>query len=113
MGQGERALQEATAAIAARHSGRIALEVAFDEDLAHAIEAGADLFLMPSRYEPCGLNPMYSQRYGTPPVARLLEIPCQYLKNLVHQPVLLSMLILRNVDRLSNLDTNDRPGVDL
>jgi starch synthase len=70
VGQGERALQEAMAAIAARHLGRIALEVAFDEDLAHAIEAGADLFLMPSRYEPCGLNQMYSQRYGTPPVAR-------------------------------------------
>jgi starch synthase len=70
VGQGERALQEAMAAIAARHPGRIALEVAFDEDLAHAIEAGADLFLMPSRYEPCGLNQMYSQRYGTPPVAR-------------------------------------------
>ena len=70
VGQGERALQEAMAAIAARHPGRIALKVVFDEDLAHAIEAGADLFLMPSRYEPCGLNQMYSQRYGTPPVAR-------------------------------------------
>jgi starch synthase len=46
------------------------VQVGFDEDLAHAIEAGADLFLMPSRFEPCGLNQMYSQRYGTPPVAR-------------------------------------------
>jgi starch synthase len=70
VGTGERALQESMAAIAARHAGRIAVKVAFDEDLAHAIEAGADLFLMPSRYEPCGLNQMYSQRYGTPPVAR-------------------------------------------
>ena len=42
----------------------------FDEGLAHRIEAGADVFLMPSRFEPCGLNQMYSQRYGTPPVAR-------------------------------------------
>jgi starch synthase len=41
-----------------------------NEGLAHRIEAGADLFVMPSRYEPCGLNQMYSQRYGTPPVAR-------------------------------------------
>ena len=46
------------------------MQVAFDEDLAHAVEAGADLFLMPSRFEPCGLNQMYSQRYGTPPVVR-------------------------------------------
>jgi len=42
----------------------------FDEEFAHLVEAGADLFLMPSRFEPCGLNQMYSQRYGTPPVAR-------------------------------------------
>jgi starch synthase len=42
----------------------------FDEARAHMIEAGSDLFLMPSRYEPCGLNQMYSLRYGTPPVVR-------------------------------------------
>jgi len=70
LGKGERALEEAMSAIAARHPGRIAMQVAFDEDLAHAIEAGADIFLMPSRFEPCGLNQMYSQRYGTPPVVR-------------------------------------------
>jgi starch synthase len=70
IGTGDRALEQAMGAIAARHPGRIAVKVVFDEDLAHAIEAGADIFLMPSRYEPCGLNQMYSQRYGTPPVAR-------------------------------------------
>jgi len=70
IGKGEGELERALAAAAARHPGRIAVRIAFDEELAHAIEAGADLFAMPSRFEPCGLNQMYSQRYGTPPVAR-------------------------------------------
>jgi starch synthase len=42
--------------------------IGFNEGLSHLIEAGADMFLMPSRFEPCGLNQMYSQRYGTPPL---------------------------------------------
>jgi len=46
------------------------VRIGFDNGLAHRIEAGADLFLMPSRYEPCGLNQMYSLRYGTVPVVR-------------------------------------------
>jgi len=70
VGKGEHELEGALATAAAHHPGRIAVRIAFDEDLAHAIEAGADLFVMPSRFEPCGLNQMYSQRYGTPPVAR-------------------------------------------
>jgi starch synthase len=48
----------------------VATTIGFDERLAHQIEAGADLFLMPSRYEPCGLNQMYSLRYGTLPIVR-------------------------------------------
>jgi len=48
----------------------VAVRIGFDNALAHRIEAGADLFLMPSRYEPCGLNQMYSLRYGTVPVVR-------------------------------------------
>ncbi len=50
------------------YPGRMKLFFEFDESLAHLIEAGADIFLMPSRYEPCGLNQMYSLRYGTIPV---------------------------------------------
>ena len=46
----------------------VSVFVGFDEPLAHLVEAGADIFLMPSRFEPCGMNQMYSQRYGTPPV---------------------------------------------
>ncbi len=56
--------------MASDYPGRIAVRVGFDNRLAHLIEAGADLFLMPSRYEPCGLNQIYSLRYGTVPVVR-------------------------------------------
>ena len=52
------------------HPGRIAAHIGFDGPQAHRIEAGADIFLMPSHYEPCGLNQMYSLRYGTVPVVR-------------------------------------------
>ncbi len=51
-----------------RHPGQVHDRIGFDEGLAHLIEAGSDLFLMPSQFEPCGLNQMYSQRYGTVPV---------------------------------------------
>jgi len=70
LGRGERALEEALRALAARHSRSVAVRLEYSEALAHRIEAGADLFLMPSRFEPCGLNQLYSLRYGTPPVAR-------------------------------------------
>jgi len=56
--------------MAADHPDRIALRLGYDDGLAHRIEAGADMFLMPSHYEPCGLNQMYSLRYGTVPVVR-------------------------------------------
>ncbi|HWS76586.1 MAG TPA: glycogen synthase GlgA [Quisquiliibacterium sp.] len=70
LGSGEAALQDGWQAVAHRHPGRCAVVLGFDEALAHRIEAGADLFVMPSRFEPCGLNQMYSMRYGTPPVVR-------------------------------------------
>ena len=70
LGRGEHEHEAALSAAAARHPGRVACAIGFNEELAHLIEAGADMFLMPSRFEPCGLNQMYSQRYGTPPVAR-------------------------------------------
>lgn len=56
--------------LAARRPTRFSVVVGFSEELAHMIEGGADLFLMPSRFEPCGLNQMYSLRYGTVPVVR-------------------------------------------
>lgn len=70
LGNGERAFEDGFRALQARHPGRVAAMIGFDERLAHRIEAGADIFLMPSRFEPCGLNQLYSLRYGTPPIVR-------------------------------------------
>ena len=56
--------------LAAAYPDRIGVRIGFDEGLAHLIEGGADMFLMPSRFEPCGLNQMYSLRYGTVPIVR-------------------------------------------
>src|SRR3954470_13523766 len=68
LGSGDPALQRRFQQLASDHPGQIAIQIGFDESLSHQIEAGADSFLMPSRFEPCGLNQMYSQRYGTPPL---------------------------------------------
>jgi starch synthase len=56
--------------MAASHPRKIGVHIGFEEGLAHLIEGGADIFLMPSRFEPCGLNQLYSLRYGTVPVVR-------------------------------------------
>ena len=69
VGVGERDLVSALKAQAVRHPGDFVVVNEFDESLAHQVEAGCDMFLMPSRFEPCGMNQMYSQRYGTPPIA--------------------------------------------
>jgi len=70
LGNGEPEYEAFFRQMAAEHPGRIAVRIGFDNGLAHRIEAGADMFLMPSRYEPCGLNQIYSLRYGTVPVVR-------------------------------------------
>src|ERR1041384_8060068 len=62
--------QRAYLDLARRFPGRAAVRVGFDEGLSHRIEAGSDFFLMPSRFEPCGLNQMYSLHYGTVPIVR-------------------------------------------
>ncbi|MBM3394369.1 MAG: glycosyltransferase, partial [Betaproteobacteria bacterium] len=68
LGSGDAGMQDALQDLARAHPGQVAVHIGYDEGLAHQIEAGADMFLMPSRFEPCGLNQMYSQRYGTVPV---------------------------------------------
>lgn len=70
LGTGEFSLERLLSELVERYPNRVAARLSFSEGLAHRIEAGSDLFLMPSRYEPCGLNQMYSLKYGTVPVVR-------------------------------------------
>lgn len=70
LGSGDAQQEAGFRALAARHASWAQVSIGFDESLAHQIEAGADAFLMPSRFEPCGLNQMYSLRYGTLPIVR-------------------------------------------
>jgi starch synthase len=70
LGTGDRRYEDLFRALAAAYPGRVAFKFAYDNALAHKVEAGADIFLMPSRYEPCGLNQIYSLKYGTVPVVR-------------------------------------------
>lgn len=70
LGSGEAGYEAALRQQAARYADRLAVRIGYDEGLAHRIEAGADMFLMPSRFEPCGLNQLYSLRYGTVPIVR-------------------------------------------
>jgi starch synthase len=70
LGTGDPAYQDFWRRLSVAHPKQIAARIGFDEGLAHLIEAGADMFLMPSRFEPCGLNQMYSLRYGTVPIVR-------------------------------------------
>jgi starch synthase len=70
IGNGEAYYENLFRSLAAHYPGRVLVKIGFDDMLSHKVEAGADLFLMPSRYEPCGLNQFYSMKYGTPPVVR-------------------------------------------
>jgi starch synthase len=70
LGSGDADLEERLQQLAKLHPKRLSVNIGYDEELAHQIEAGANMFLMPSRFEPCGLNQMYSMRYGTIPIVR-------------------------------------------
>jgi starch synthase len=70
LGKGDKKFQKIFTDISEKHGGMVSVTIGFDDSLAHRIYAGADFFLMPSRYEPCGLGQLISQRYGTIPVAR-------------------------------------------
>lgn len=68
LGSGNKHFEQACVEMARRYPHQVGVTIGYDDALAHLIEAGADLFLMPSRFEPCGLNQLYSLRYGTPPI---------------------------------------------
>jgi len=70
LGSGEPSLESAFRHLAQRYGGKVAVRIGYDQGLSHRIEAGCDFYVMPSRYEPCGLNQMYSLRYGTIPIVR-------------------------------------------
>jgi len=69
-GSGDRDLERALVAVAAAHPAQVALRLGYDEAFAHAMVAGADVMLLPSRFEPCGLTQLYALRYGTVPLVR-------------------------------------------
>lgn len=68
LGSGDKQHEHALRILSRRYPGRLSVTIGYDEGLAHQLEAGADMFMMPSRYEPCGLNQIYSLRYGTIPI---------------------------------------------
>ncbi len=78
LGKGDERFQKVFADISKKHRGMVSVTIGFDDSLAHRIYAGADFFLMPSRYEPCGLGQLISQRYGTIPVARKTGGLCRH-----------------------------------
>ncbi len=70
LGSGEKGFEHRLKNLSYLYPDKISVSIGYNEDLAHLIEAGSDMFLMPSRFEPCGLNQLYSQRYGTLPIVR-------------------------------------------
>ncbi len=70
LGSGDKSVEQKLLNFARLYPKKISVTIGYNEALAHQIEAGVDIFLMPSRFEPCGLNQMYSQRYGTVPIVR-------------------------------------------
>src|SRR5687768_1617321 len=71
LGSGSTEFENGFRKLAARYPAKVAVKIGFDQGLSHRVEAGCDFFLMPSKFEPCGLNQMYSLRYGTIPIVRI------------------------------------------
>lgn len=86
LGTGEKRYEELFTKAAKKYKKKVGAHIGFDEELAHLIEAGSDMFLMPSKYEPCGLNQMYSLRYGTLPIVRATGGLADTVEDLVLKP---------------------------
>jgi starch synthase len=86
LGKGDRTLEAGLRGLAAAVPGRVSISARLDEGMSHLIEAGSDFFLMPSRFEPCGLNQMYSQAYGTIPLATRVGGLADTVVDLDHHP---------------------------
>ncbi len=118
LGSGNKEFETALKRQQKKHIKKIGLKLAYDERLAHLIEAGSDMFLMPSRFEPCGLNQMYSLRYGTIPIVRktggladtVINVSKERLENETATGFVFKQLqtdsLLKTIKRALNLYTN-------
>ena len=108
LGSGDARYGDYFRAAAARYPSRVAARIGFDERLAHQIEAGADLFLMPSLYEPCGLNQMFSLKYGTIPIVRAVGGLKDSVENYDGASAAGTGFVFDKYDSLAMLDAIDR-----
>ncbi len=111
LGSGEKSYEQALKKTSLKFPKQVSVQIGYDESLAHLIEAGSDVFVMPSRFEPCGLNQMYSQRYGTlpivTPVGGLHDTVTDINSETLEQNTATGF-ILENVTEASLLQTIDR-----
>jgi starch synthase len=108
LGSGEPAYEAYLRNLASRYPGQVAVEIGFDESLSHQVEAGSDAFLMPSRFEPCGLNQMYSQKYGTVPIVRGVGGLADSVVNLDNNPDSATGFVFQEYTQNAFADTVER-----
>ena len=105
LGSGEKRYEEMFTKAAKKFKKKMGAHIGFDEELAHLIEAGSDMFLMPSKYEPCGLNQMYSLRYGTLPIVRSTGGLADTVEDLTTKPKTGTGFVFNNYDAKEMLKT--------
>jgi starch synthase len=108
LGSGEKKYEEFFAKAARKNPKKLGVFIGFDENLAHLIEAGSDMFLMPSKYEPCGLNQMYSLNYGTLPIVRATGGLADTVEDIAEKPKSGTGFVFRNYSGQELLQTLQR-----